>query len=315
MVSVAASLRTLRLCGLCANAFPAPSAPTAHVFPGRPPKAYHRDVNNGLRLIYQRSYGYSSNRVHPRVDVQLSAPLTGRSGEVPSGTGVTDETNLPVRWSASENVVWKAPIGGLGVSTPIVAGDRVFVTSQQSVPVFGARGNHPRLVQGGNAADAGERELGASRTTAPAERRTVFLVESFSRTNGARLWQHRLAATGTLPGVHDKHNLASPSPVTDGQMVYAWFGTGQIVALDLNGKMVWQRHLGQEISPFDVIWGHSSSPTLFGDLLILLCDHEPASCLLAVDKRTGKERWRADRGKGRMSYSTPLVVDTPSGPG
>ena len=114
--------------------------------------------------------------------------------------------------------------------------------------------------------------------------------------------------------MHDKHNLASPSPVTDGQMVYAWFGTGQLVALDMNGKMIWQRHLGQEISPFDVIWGHSSSPTLFGDLLILLCDHEPASYLLAVDKRTGKERWRADRGKGRMSYSTPLVVNTPSGP-
>ena len=118
----------------------------------------------------------------------------------------------------------------------------------------------------------------------------------------------------TLPGVHDKHNLASPSPVTDGQMVYAWFGTGQIVALDMNGKLVWQRHLGKEISPFDVIWGHSSSPSLFEDLLILLCDHEPASYLLAVDKRTGKERWRADRGKGRMSYSTPLVVNTPSGP-
>jgi outer membrane protein assembly factor BamB len=97
-------------------------------------------------------------------------------------------------------------------------------------------------------------------------------------------------------------------------MVYAWFGTGQIVALDMNGKVVWERHLGTEISPFNVIWGHSSSPTLYRDALILLCDHEPSSYLLAVDKRTGKELWRADRGKGRMSYSTPLVVDTPSGP-
>jgi outer membrane protein assembly factor BamB len=117
-----------------------------------------------------------------------------------------------------------------------------------------------------------------------------------------------------MPGVHDKHNLASPSPITDGQMVYAWFGTGQVVALDMNGTLVWQRHLGKEISPFDVAWGHSSSPTLFGDLLILLCDHEPASYLLAVDKKTGQQRWKADRGKGRMSYSTPLVVNTPAGP-
>ena len=78
----------------------------------------------------------------------------------------------------------------------------------------------------------------------------------------------------------------------------------------MNGKLAWQRHLGKEISPFDINWGHGSSPTLFGDSLILLCDHEPASYLLAVDKRTGKEKWKADRGKGRCrtarrSSSTP----------
>jgi hypothetical protein len=80
----------------------------------------------------------------------------------PNGTGATSETNLPVRWNASENVMWKAPIAGLGVSTPIVSGDRVFVTSQLGSGVR-RDGNHPRLVQGGNAAAAGERELGASR--------------------------------------------------------------------------------------------------------------------------------------------------------
>ena len=231
----------------------------------------------------------------------------------PNGTGATNETNLPVRWSATENVAWKTPVGGLGVSTPIVSGDRVFVTSQLGSGVR-QPGNHPRLVQGGNAAEAGERELGASRQTKAPDSRTFFVVESFHRADGRRLWEYRLEAEGPLPGVHDKHNLASPSPVTDGQLVYAWFGTGQIVALDMTGKPAWQRHLGKEISPFDVIWGHSSSPTLFGDLLILLCDHEPASYLLAVDKRTGKEQWRADRGKGRLSYSTPLVVNTPTGP-
>ena len=114
----------------------------------------------------------------------------------------------------------------------------------------------------------------------------------------------------SLPTVHDKHNLASPSPVTDGQMVRAWFGTGQIVALDVNGKLVWERNLAKEIAPFEINWGHSSSPTLYQDTLILLCDHAPASYLLAVDKRTGKDRWKADRGKGRMSASTPFVVET-----
>jgi len=73
----------------------------------------------------------------------------------PSGTGTTAETGLPVKWSATENVAWKAPIGGLGVSTPIVVGDRVFVTSQLGAGIR-QPGNHPRLVQGGNAAEAGE---------------------------------------------------------------------------------------------------------------------------------------------------------------
>ena len=154
----------------------------------------------------------------------------------------------------------------------------------------------------------------ASRAAALATDRTIFLVEAFHRADGRRLWQYRLEAAGSLPGVHDKHNLASPSPVSDGQMVYAWFGTGQIVALDMNGKLVWQRHLGTEISPFDVIWGHSSSPTLFGDTLILLCDHEPASYLLAVDKRTGKRAVEGRPRQGPLSYSTPLVVKTPTGP-
>jgi outer membrane protein assembly factor BamB len=226
----------------------------------------------------------------------------------PAGTGATTETQLPERWSATENVAWKAPLGGFGVSSPIVSGNRIFVTSQVGSGVR-APGNHPRLVQGGNADAAGERALQAA-----AGDRTSFLVEAFNRSDGKRLWEYRVEAVGTLPGVHDKHNLASPSPVTDGQMVYAWFGTGQIVALDMEGKLVWQRHLGSEISPFDVIWGHSSSPALFEDTVILLCDHAPASYLLAVDKRTGRERWRADRGKGKLSYSTPLVVDTPAGP-
>ena len=204
----------------------------------------------------------------------------------PSGTGTTAETGLPVKWSATENIAWKAPIGGLGVSTPIVIGDRVFVTSQVGTGVR-REGNHPRLVQGGNAADAGERALGGARAAALAAEKTSFLVEAFHRSDGRRLWQHRIEAQGPLAGVHDKHNLASPSPVSDGQMVYAWFGTGQIVALDMNGKVAWQRHLGTEISPFEVLWGHSSSPTLYGDSLILLCDHEPSSYLLALDKRTG----------------------------
>ena len=226
----------------------------------------------------------------------------------PHGSGIADDANVPDRWSAAENLVWKAPLAGLGVSSPIVVGDRVFVTSQVGAGVR-RPGSHPRLAQGSAASSSGERALAASR-----DDRTMFVVEAFQRSDGRRLWEYRVEAAGPLPGVHDKHNLASPSPVTDGQMVYAWFGTGQIVALDMAGKVVWERHLGQEISPFDINWGHGSSPTLFGDSLILLCDHAPAAYLLAVDKRTGKDRWKTDRGRGRMSYTTPFVVNAASGP-
>jgi outer membrane protein assembly factor BamB len=225
----------------------------------------------------------------------------------PRGTGISDDKNLPERWSATENVAWKAELGGLGVSSPIVSGTRVFVTSQIGAGVR-RPGNHPRLAQGAGA-PSGERALPASR-----DDRTIFVVEAFNRADGRRLWEHRTDAEGVLPGVHDKHNMASPSPVTDGQMVYAWFATGQLVVLDMNGKPVWQRNLGKEISPFEINWGHGSSPTLYQDLLILLCDHGPASYLLAVDKRTGKEKWKTDRGRGRMSYTTPFVVDAASGP-
>ena len=227
----------------------------------------------------------------------------------PNGTGVSDEKDLPLRWSATENVTWKIDLGGVGVSTPIVSGDRVFVTSQIGT---GVSRQGPRLSQGPAAATSGERGLGTARS-APAADGTFLLVEAFQRADGRRLWQYRVEAAKPLPAVHDKHNLASPSPVTDGQLVYAWFGTGQIVALDMNGKLVWERNLGKEIAPFDINWGHSSSPTIYQDLLILLCDHAPASYLLAVDKRTGKERWKVDRGKGRSSYTTPFVAEAASG--
>ncbi len=229
----------------------------------------------------------------------------------PRGTGVSADKNLPVRWSATENIAWRADLGGVGVSSPIVLGSRVFVTSQLGA---GASRQGPRLAQGGAPDGAGERSLGAPRAGAAGGDAPTFLVEAFDRGTGKRLWQYRLAAAGPMPTVHDKHNMASPSPVTDGARVYAWFGTGQIVALDLDGRLVWQRHLGQENGPFEINWGHSSSPTVFEDTLILLCDHDPAAYLLAVDARTGRDRWKADRGRGRQSYSTPFVVTTPGGP-
>ena len=223
----------------------------------------------------------------------------------PHGNGVSSEEGLPSRWSNEENVTWKAPLKGLGLSTPVVWGDHVFVTSQLGKRVL-RDGNHPTLVRDERVED--EKPLGDAEDTG-----IRFLVEAFHREDGRRLWEYEIEAEGELNPVHQKHNLASPSAATDGERVYAWFGTGQLVALDMEGKLIWKRHLGEEYGPFVINWGHGSSPTLYGNLLILLCDHEPASYLLAVDTRTGENVWKTDRGSGRSSYSTPTVVEGPAG--
>jgi outer membrane protein assembly factor BamB len=226
----------------------------------------------------------------------------------PGANGVAPDKALPVKWGASANIAWKAKIAGAGVSTPIVSGDRVYVTSQIGAGVR-REGNHPRLVQGSDASAQGERALDAGGTAGADPSKTMFVVEAFSRTDGKRIWEQRIEATGALTPVHDKHNLATPSPVTDGTLVYAWFGTGQIVALDLKGAVVWQRHLATENGAFDIQWGHGSSPVLYRGMVILLCDQPARSYLLAIDKATGKDRWQVDRGQGRASYSTPLVIE------
>jgi outer membrane protein assembly factor BamB len=232
----------------------------------------------------------------------------------PSSQGVSLETGLPTTWSASQNVAWRAALAGLGTSSPIVWGDRVIVTSQVGTSVLAEGPSHPQLARDDRTLAERENPMGGRRPQPGATPGDVWLVVgAFNRSDGRRLWEYRTKATGTLPAVHEKHNLATPTPVTDGQRVYAWFGNGQIVALDLEGRLVWTRHLGEELAPFRTLWGHGSSPVLFGDLLILLCDHLKDAYLLALDARTGKDRWNVDRGDNRTSHSTPLVVSGPKG--
>jgi outer membrane protein assembly factor BamB len=157
-----------------------------------------------------------------------------------------------------------------------------------------------------------ERENAIGRSES-ADGKVYLAVEVFQRSDGKRLWEYKTAVTGERPESHEKHNLATPTPVTDGKHIFAWFGNGQIVALDMQGREVWKRHLGQEYGSFLNQWGHGSSPALYKDALILLSDHHPASYLLALDAATGKERWKVDRGRGRVSHSTPVVVSGPRG--
>jgi outer membrane protein assembly factor BamB len=233
----------------------------------------------------------------------------------PSMHGVSGETGLPTTWNTKQNVAWRASLAGLGTSSPIVWGDRVIVTSQTGSIDRARGGAHPQLARDDRALAAQENPIGGRVLEPDRTGGDVWLVvEAFRWSSGERLWEYRTRATGPLPEVHEKHNLATPTPITDGERIYAWFGNGQIVALDMEGRLVWARHLATEYSAFETQWGHGSSPTLHGDLLILLCDHLADAYLLAVDARTGKERWKVDRGDGRVSHSTPLVVPGPNGP-
>ena len=248
----------------------------------------------------------------------LALPLAASSDwpqwRGPSSAGVSPESALPVTWSATENIAWKARLEGLGTSSPIVSSDTVFVTSQIGRSSVAEGDSHPQLARDDGDLAKREAPIGGRRGGANAGESDVWLVvEAFGRADGRRRWMWRERATGPIPAVHEKHNLATPTPVTDGRRIYAWFGNGQIVALDMDGRVAWSRHLGTEHSPFKTQWGHGSSPTLYRDLLLLLCDHLGRRVLLALDAGTGKDRWKADRGEGRVSHSTPLVVAAPGG--
>ncbi len=228
----------------------------------------------------------------------------------PDGRRISTEDRLPTRWSHDTGVAWRTPLRGLGVSSPIVSGELVVLTSQIGQGPL-RPGSHPALVRGGPDPDR-ERPLGGRRVDGDG-RDIVFLVSAFNRGDGSVAWEYEVAAEGELPHGHQKTNMASPSATSDGERVYAWFATGQLVALDMRGEPVWERHLARDYGTYEIVWGHSSSPTVYEDLLILQCDHEPASYLLALDRRTSEERWKVDRGAGLRSFSTPVVVAGPNG--
>lgn len=227
----------------------------------------------------------------------------------PGSQGISAEAGLPVEWGPSRNLAWKAALAGTGTSSPIVLGELAIVTSQAGSYETGD-GSDPRLARDDRALAVRENVIGSR----PAAAGKVFLVvEAFRRSDGKRVWEYRTEAAGERPELHEKHNLATPTPASDGRRIYAWFGNGQVVALDMGGREIWKRQLAPEHGSFVNQWGHGSSPALYNGLVLLLCDHRPAAYLLALDAATGEVRWKIDRGKGRVSHSTPVAVAGPRG--
>jgi outer membrane protein assembly factor BamB len=223
----------------------------------------------------------------------------------PDSLGISPESNLPTSWSPTRNIAWKASLSGTGTSSPIVTGDLVIVTSQ-SGSTDAPNGADPRLARDDRSLATKENAISAKPSP---DGKVHLIIEAFKRTTGQRAWQYKLEAAGPAPEFHEKHNNATPTPVTDGKRLYAWFGNGQIVALDLAGKELW-KHL---LPNFNTHWGHGSSPMLYKGVLIFLCDHRPVAYILALDAATGAIKWKIDRGQGRVSHSTPIIIPGPNG--
>lgn len=191
----------------------------------------------------------------------------------PTHDGISTEKKLPLKWSATENVRWKAPLTGAGVSQPVVWGKRVFVTASDG------RLND-RLTLSCHDADSGK-----------------------------LLWRSRYFGSALSDGQFPPGGMAVPTPTTDGKHVWALFGTGELVCLDVEGRPVWIRSLAQEYGPFRNRWGMAASPLLVGELLVIQVDHFAESYLLAVEATTGKNRWRVKR-EATVGWSSPLPVKT-----
>ncbi|MEX2138311.1 MAG: PQQ-binding-like beta-propeller repeat protein [Pirellulales bacterium] len=211
----------------------------------------------------------------------------------PLGTGAAANGDPPIIWNEADgtNIRWKTPIPGRGHSTPIVWNDRIFLTTAVA---FGdplpprpsmAPGNHDNL---------------------PVTHRHRFAAIALSRSTGKILWQKTLREALPHEQGHYTGSLASNSPVTDGEHLFAFFGSFGLFCLDLEGQLVWELNFG----PMQSLHGHGegSTPALYEDTLIVNWDHEGKSFIVALDKTTGKERWKVERNEV-TSWASPVIIE------
>ena len=213
----------------------------------------------------------------------------------PLATGVTPDGHPPVSWSETENIRWKVPIPGKGSASPIVWGDKVFVLTAVATGEEGSRreGLFSRLrrrIVGGIAASEVLR----------------FTVIAYSRHAGRVLWERVAAEELPHEGTHQTGSFAAPSAVADEEQVCAFFGSRGLYCYNLDGRLLWEQHLGD--MTIRLGFGEGASPVMYKDAIVVNWDHQGQSFITALDKRTGRERWRVERDE-QSSWSTPLVVE------
>lgn len=191
-----------------------------------------------------------------------------------SGNSVSTTAKPPTRWSPSQNIKWKSAIPGTGSGSPVIWEDNVFVVS---------------------AVDAG----GAGQLK--------FVLFCFDRDNGKLKWQQVATVARPHEGTHSTNGFASASPMTDGEYVYAHFGSRGLYCYTLTGDLVWKR---DDFSPMSTraTFGEGSSPVLSDDAIIVPWDHEGQSLLMALNKGNGKTIWQINRDEPTC-WATPLIVE------
>ena len=220
----------------------------------------------------------------------------------PSASGIAEGQNLPDKWDAKtgENILWRTPIPGLAHSSPVVWGNYVFVTSAISSDAKASF--KPGLYGDGDASkDRSE------------QRWTLYCIDKHT---GKVVWE-RVAYKGEpREKRHIKATYANSTPATNGSIVVAWFGSQGVYAYDVNGLLLWKVDLGRlDLGAYDIPtyeWGTASSPIIWKDLVILQCDTQTDSFILALNANTGKTVWKTDRDE-IPSWGSPTVVTTAKG--
>lgn len=251
----------------------------------------------------------SERRITATATARLRKPAPKNSnGSWPSfrgaqASGVADGQKLPDTWNVKtgENILWRTPVPGLAHSSPVVWGNRIFVTSAvSSDPQATFR---PGLYGDGDASQDRSRHR--------------WVLYALDKRNGKILWE-RVAHEGEpLDKRHIKSTYANSTPATDGRIVVAWFGSQGVHAYDVEGRSLWKVDLGRvDMGAYDIPtyeWGPASSPIIWNNLVIVQCDTQTDSFLLALDADTGKTVWKTEREE-LPSWGTPTVAMTAKGP-
>ncbi|MFH1943858.1 MAG: PQQ-binding-like beta-propeller repeat protein [bacterium] len=215
----------------------------------------------------------------------------------PFGSGVSPDGDPPVEWNENKNVAWKIEIPGKGHATPIVWGDYLFVLTAIETD---KEGKSPKQNTETQSSDRGW--MRSSQTSKVHQ----FAVLCIHRHTGKILWQKTVKEEVPEESTHEFGSWASNSPMTDGEHIYAYFGSRGLFCLDMKGTLKWERDFGQMSKRMS--FGEGSSPALYGNTIVVTWDHEGESFIYAIDKKTGKDIWKKERDEG-TSWATPLVVE------